>query len=213
MGTEQHFDIAEFVAGLADAPVAERPKLVIEELASVKGQTVRDSAKHFQQQMYTVRLERLRRHLDGQDVEKELNPTERAAYQMLAPKAAPPPPAPPPEAPKVAAVAEPAPEAPKTGPERRQSRRIQMNTRARVRTATDKEGKEAEIIAPVNISRGGICFESACAHRLDDPVFVILHYKPGTSEMETRGMIVRVSPAAGAKTSYGVKFLGGAEGG
>ena len=185
---EEHYDITEFVADLGKVPEPWRPTKVGNELERVKALTVRDAAKRFQQQMYVARLERLLRHLKGEDVSKELTPTERAAHQLLAPT---------PAAPA-------APETPLTGKERRQGRRIQMRTRAMVRAGADKDGQEAEVLEPVNVSRGGISFESDRSYVLHDIIFVTLHYQPGTSEMETRGIVVRAVPMAGStKTSYG----------
>lgn len=110
--------------------------------------------------------------------------------------------APPPEPPKPAPAAEPAIAA--TGPisweDRRSSRRIQVKTRARIRRAVS-----TEIAEPINVSRGGICFESRASYELDEVVWVAMHYREGAENLETPSRIVRVSPG-GKGNSYGVKF-------
>ncbi len=137
------------------------------------------------------------------------------AAKLAAAAAAPPPPLPAevataPVAPAVAAPAAqaaapvPTPAAvEKSGAERRTSRRIYLKTRARVRRAGS-----SEVVEPVNVSRGGICFESRASYELDEVIWVSMHYRDGDkSPLETTSRIVRVSRAAGDKpTNYGVSF-------
>lgn len=105
----------------------------------------------------------------------------------------------------VPAVPAAAPATTPTGPpnwsERRASRRIQMKTRARVR----RPDGHVEIVAPQNVSRGGIAFESKVEYVLDNRIRVALHYREGEQVLETNGMIVRVSPSANGRC-YGVRF-------
>ncbi len=117
-----------------------------------------------------------------------------------------PPSAPPPE-PEMAvpeptpAVAEPSQPPPINWADRRGSRRIQMKTRARVRRPDNR----SEIVAPVNVSRGGIAFETAQQYALDEMIQVALHYRDGEQPLETLGTIVRVTPR-GQTAEYGVRF-------
>lgn len=216
--TEEHFDITQLIADLAGKPADFHRQLLAKELGRVRDMTVRDAARRFKQQMYISRMERLMRYLNGEDVTQELTPSERSAYGLLgrgwaaakpavAPAAAPAAepvvakPAPPPPA----RVPEPEPEpepAQPTGAERRTSRRIQMKTKIRVRYS-----KAMEVVEPINVSKGGISFESQRSYALHEIIFVTMHYQAGTDQMETRSIIVRAAPKDDV-TSYGVKFLG-----
>jgi hypothetical protein len=89
-----------------------------------------------------------------------------------------------------------------SGAERRTSRRIQMKTKVRIRY-----NKAMETVEPVNVSKGGISFESLRNYALHEIIFVTMHYQPETDQMETRSIIVRAAPKEEG-TSYGVKFLG-----
>lgn len=104
-----------------------------------------------------------------------------------------PPPPPPP------AAAAPAPVL--TGAERRTSRRIQMKTTARVRRASGG----MEVIAPTNVSRGGIAFTSRGSYELDERIFVAMHYRPGGEALETPGAVVRVTQLENG-FGYGIRF-------
>jgi len=126
------------------------------------------------------------------------------------PVVAPPPPvaAPPPAAaaapvPVPQPVAEPAAEVPPpiSWADRRESRRIQLRTRARIRRAAS-----SEIVAPINVSRGGICFESRAAYELDEVIWVAMHFREGEQPMETPSRIVRITRMEGAGYNYGVSF-------
>jgi hypothetical protein len=163
------------------------------------------------------------RRLDDQRKEEQKKEAQRRAAAQAASAAAPavlrpaepaaPPPLPPPppvekapevivELPPEPAPAAPAPpEAPINWAERRSSRRIQMKTRARVRRPDNR----TEIVSPLNVSRGGIAFETAQQYGLDEMIQVALHYREGEQPLETLGSIVRVSPR-GSTTEYGVKF-------
>jgi hypothetical protein len=104
-------------------------------------------------------------------------------------------------------VPEPAPAPPPPEPQRinwaekRTSRRIQMKTRARVRRTNNK----TEVVAPLNVSRGGIAFESVQQYDLDERIQVAMHYREGEQPLETLGSIVRVTPRE-KSAEYGVKF-------
>jgi pyruvate/2-oxoglutarate dehydrogenase complex dihydrolipoamide acyltransferase (E2) component len=112
------------------------------------------------------------------------------------PVAAPPPPVPQPEAVPAAEVAPPI-----SWSDRRGSRRIQLRTRARIRRAAS-----SEIVAPINVSRGGICFESRAAYELDEVIWVTMHYREGEQPMETPSRIVRITRVETAGYNYGVSF-------
>jgi hypothetical protein len=153
------------------------------------------------------------RRLDDQrKEEKRKEELRRAAPATAAVAPPPPPPEPPPVAPPMndappevvepppAAEPEP-PAAPINWAERRSSRRIQMKTRARVRRTDNR----SEIVSPLNVSRGGIAFETGQQYGLDEMIQVALHYREGEQPLETLGSIVRVSPR-GQTTEYGVKF-------
>ena len=86
--------------------------------------------------------------------------------------------------------------------ERRTARRIYVRTQARVRRPSS-----SEVVAPVNVSRGGICFESRASYELGEVVWVAMHFREDAQHLETPSRIVRVSPGAkGDAYSYGVKF-------
>ena len=112
------------------------------------------------------------------------------------PVAAPPPPVPQPEAAPAAEVP-----APISWADRRGSRRISLRTRARIRRAAS-----SEIVAPINVSRGGICFESRAAYELDEVIWVAMHFREGEQPMETPSRIVRITRVEGAGYNYGVSF-------
>jgi len=213
---EEHFDITQFIADLAGKPADFHRQLLAKELGRVRGMTVRDAGRRFKQQMYVSRMERLMRYLNGEDVTQELTPSERSAYGLLGrgwaaakpsvapiaePAAAPVVAKPAPPQPARAPEPEPEPVEP-TGAERRTSRRIQMKTKIRVRYS-----KALEIVEPINVSKGGISFESQRSYALHEIIFVTMHYQPETDQMETRSIIVRAAPKDDV-TSYGVKFLG-----
>ncbi len=77
-----------------------------------------------------------------------------------------------------------------------------MKTTARIRRATTQG---TEIVAPVNVSRGGIAYESRLSYELEEVIFVAMHYREGGELLETPGRIVRVSPG-GQNFGYGVRF-------
>ena len=220
MAQEETFELNDFARRLGDAPEAARGDLLSSELGRVRQVVVRDAAKRFAQQMYITKLERLARALHGEDVSKELAPSERQVYLRLfpaAPVAAAPAAAAPAEIPKPApgpappppgpvAAEPPTPRVPEpSGKERRTSRRIQMKTRARLRRESDNV---SEILEPSNVSRGGIGFQSPKRFALHEIIWVTMHYRPDSTEMETKAIIVRAAPIALCPDfSYGVKFL------
>jgi len=127
-------------------------------------------------------------------VKEEAAPAPVAAPPPPVP--APPPPVPQPEAAPAAEVAPPI-----SWSDRRGSRRIQLRTRARVRRAAS-----SEIVAPINVSRGGICFESRAAYELDEVIWVAMHFREGEQPMETPSRIVRITRMETAGYNYGVSF-------
>lgn len=95
------------------------------------------------------------------------------------------------------------------GAERRTARRISMKTWVRIR----RERGRAEVLVPVNVSRGGMSFESTKRYELHETVWVRLHYDPDIPDsggLETRSLVVRAArlPQFDA-FSYSVKFLPG----
>jgi uncharacterized protein (DUF3084 family) len=110
--------------------------------------------------------------------------------------AAPPAPVTQPEAAPAAEVAPPI-----SWSDRRGSRRIQLRTRARIRRAAS-----SEIVAPINVSRGGIAFESRAAYELDEVIWVAMHFREGEQPMETPSRIVRITRVETAGYNYGVSF-------
>jgi hypothetical protein len=116
----------------------------------------------------------------------------------------PPAPAAPPAVP-LRTVAPPPPE-PEPAPavswtEKRASRRIYMKTRARIRRA----GNRFEIVAPLDVSRDGICFTSPHRYALHETIRVALHYQDEEAPLETPASIVRVAQREQA-WEYGVRF-------
>jgi hypothetical protein len=223
MAGPEQFDFVAFGESLRGLPRQEQRDRVQGELARMQGMVVREPSLKFKQQIYLRRLERLSRFLAGEDVAMELTPTEIEAYALIAtplerPQTAPAaaaaahasaaPSALP--APPEASLAAPAGgEALAEGPERRRARRIQMRTRARVRR--DSDGS-AEVLEPVNVSRGGISFRSSRLYAMHEKITVNMHYQPEQPEaamIYSPGMIVRAVAETGTQLySYGVKFLG-----
>jgi hypothetical protein len=208
----EKFDFTELVLRLKELPADERLDETRDELTRTRALVIRDATRKFQHQLYIGRVERLLRHLKGTDVTRELTPTEVQAYALLSAQpplaaaaasviAPPPMPAVPAPAPAEAPAPEPLPQ----GKDRRVSRRIQMRTRVRIRRDSDES---AEVVEPVNVSKGGISFQSRRRIELYETVFVTMHYQTEVIEMETRSLIVRAAPIAGSsEISYGVKFL------
>lgn len=208
MAHEETFDLNEFGQRLRQLEESDWQAEVSDELGRARGSSVRGADKRFAQQMYITRLERLARALRGEDVSKELTPSERAVYGLLftgdataaessAAAATAPAPAP--------STTVPEPEREPTGQDRRVSRRIRMATKARVRR--EKDDSE-EVVDPSNVSRGGIAYLSSKKLALHEIVWVALHYQPDLTKIETRGIIVRAAPIeSSSEFSYGVKFL------
>jgi hypothetical protein len=254
---DNSFDLNAFAQTLAGFPVAERAGRVEAEVQRVRAMTVRDAARRFDGQMYVQHLERLGRALSGHDVGGELTPSERPVHALLlgcapqavaaaaalessAPSTATPPPAPsrqstPPDSPAAPAMAVAAVETTSveaaselSGAERRTSRRIQMKTRVRIRRDSDNV---CEVLEPVNVSRGGLGFQSCKRFALHETVWATMHYQPGSdgipaksasrlagrskalaldaaAEIETKSIIVRAAAMANSiEFSYGLKFL------
>jgi len=70
-----------------------------------------------------------------------------------------------------------------SGAERRTSRRIQMKTRVRIRRDSDNA---SEVLEPVNVSRGGLGFESCRRFALHETLWVTMHYQPGSGDTQAR---------------------------
>jgi hypothetical protein len=156
--------------------------------------------------------QRRRDEIKREEAKRKASPTGGLAMPSAlqaaptAPEPTQPPPAPAPPPPPTPAPTPPPPEpepvAETNWSERRTSRRIQMKTRARVRRPDGR----MEIVAPQNVSRGGIAFESSMAYALDDRVRVAMHYREGEDVLEVNGVIVRVSPGGATVNAYGVRF-------
>jgi len=130
-------------------------------------------------------------------------PPEPAAAAATPAEAAPPPPAATPQPQPEASLTEQLLHAGQPVPERRASKRIFIKTRARIRRASS-----AEIVEPINVSRGGICFQSRASYELDEVVWVAMHYRDGDSHpMETTSRVVRISRGApNQPPAYGISF-------
>jgi hypothetical protein len=223
MAGPEQFDFVAFGESLRGLPRQEQRDRVQAELVRMHGMVVREPSLKFKQQIYLRRLDRLSRFMAGEEVAMELTPTEIEAYALIstppersqtAPaaaaaahgSAAPSAPIAPPAAPLAVPAGG---EAPAEGAERRRSRRIQMRTRARIRRQSDGS---AEVLEPVNVSRGGIGFRSSRLYALHEKISVNMHFQPNQPESEiseSRGMIVRAVAETGTQLySYGVKFLG-----
>src|SRR5258708_2192208 len=83
MTREETFDLNEFVERLTALPVDAWTSSISQELGRMRGVTVRDASKRFQQQMYVTKLERLARTIRGEDVSNQLTPSEQQAYGRL----------------------------------------------------------------------------------------------------------------------------------
>ncbi len=86
----------------------------------------------------------------------------------------------------------------------RASRRVQMNTRVRIRRAATGE---AEVVTPLNVSRGGFAFEGRLPYQPLELIYVALHHRTDSDLLETPGRIARISQS-GDKRAYGVEFGG-----
>jgi hypothetical protein len=220
MAGPEQFDFVAFGESLRGLPRQEQRDRVQAEMVRMHGMVVREPSLKFKQQIYLRRVERLSRFMAGEEVAMELTPTEIEAYALIATPLAEEPraaaaathysaaPSAPIAAPAAPVAAPPAGEAAAEGAERRKSRRIQMRTRARVRR--DSDGS-AEVLEPVNVSRGGIGFRSSRLYAMHEKITVNMHYQPEQPEaalIHTRGIIVRAVAETGTQLySYGVKFL------
>ena len=211
MDGQEKFAFSTFVPSLRGLSQEDQRTRVREEVKRISELVVREPSRIFQQQLYLQRLKRLSRFLTGEEVASELTPSEAQAYTLLtdsasqsartaAPVAAPSAPVP-----RAEEGVDPALEG---GKEHRRSRRIGMKTRVRIRR---ESGSETEVLEPVNVSRGGVSFESTRQYDLHEIVWVQMHYDPNLPDgggMETRSLIVRAVPLPRWDAfSYGVKFL------
>ncbi len=182
---EENFELETFITQIKRESNEQQRRRTAEEIARVGQLTVRDASRRVQQQLYLQRLKRLARFLGGQDVTRELTPSEARAYALLAAKD------------------EPADES-----ERRLSVRAAMKTRVRLRRGSLAD---AEVLAPLNVSRGGLGFQSTRSYQLHEMIWVTLHcdpQAPADVDTEIRGIIVRAAPLPEFDAaSYGVRFL------
>ncbi len=199
MPAEEKFDLSAFVYGMRALSDQDRQQKLREEMERIGTLVVRDPGLQFQQQLYLQRLKRLSRFLTGEKI--PLTPVEVQAYVPLGRRPA----AQAPVAPGSTPAAAPA---ERPGSERRTSRRIALKTWVRVRRASDSE---TELVEPVNVSRGGLCFQSIRQYDLHDIIWIKMHCDPEvpeSGEMETRCLIVRAAPVPEWEAfSYGLKFL------
>ena len=211
MDGQEKFDLSTFAPNLRGLSEEDQQDRVQEEVKRVSKLVVREPSRIFRQQLYLQHLKRLSRFLTGKDVARELTPSEARAYRLLTDIASQPAriaaPVPAPSAPVL--TAEERVDAKLGGrKEHRRSRRVGMATRVRIRR---ESGPEPEVLEPVNVSRGGISFESARQYDLHEIVWVKMHYAPNLPDgggAETRSMIVRAVPLPRWEAfSYGIKFL------
>lgn len=199
MPAEEKFDFPAFVHGMRALSDQERQHKLREEMERIGALVVRDPGLQFQQQLYLQRLKRLSRFLAGENI--PLTPVEAQAYTPLGRRSAARAPAAPAGAPAAAPAG-------RQGSERRTSRRIGMKTWVRVRRESDSD---TELVEPVNVSRGGLCFQSIRQYDLHDIIWIKMHCDPEvpeSGEMETRCLIVRAVPVPEWEAfSYGLKFL------
>lgn len=83
MAEAEKYDFAGFVSTLRDLAQPDQRGKVQEELARTQSMLVREGGVKFDLQMYSRRVERLSRFLQGQDVTAELTPSEKRAYELL----------------------------------------------------------------------------------------------------------------------------------
>ena len=211
MDGQEKFDLSTFVPNLRGLSQEDQRNRVREEVKRVSKLVVREPSRIFRQQLCLQRLQRLSRFLMGEDVARKLTPSEARAYRLLTDSTSQ-------SARTAGPVAAPSASVP-TAEERvdaelggrkehRRSRRIGMTTRVRIRR---ESGPETEVLEPVNVSLGGISFESTRQYDLHEIVWVKMHYDPNLTDgggTETRSMIVRAVPLPRWDAfSYGVKFL------
>ena len=77
-----------------------------------------------------------------------------------------------------------------------------MQTRVRIRRGATSE---VEIVVPLNVSRGGIAFESRNPYEVGELLHLAMHYREDEEILETPGRIVQTFRADG-KFTYGVRF-------
>jgi hypothetical protein len=200
------FDIQAFVAeikGLAREPQRGR---VCEESRRVAALVVREPTWKFRQQIYLKRLAKLEKFLAGEDVRGELTPSEAEAFALLAGGQAQALPAATTAAAAAASAGQAGAGQEPQGAERRQSLRIRMATRIRIRRESSDSG---EVLEPANMSRGGFAMRTLQDYRMHETLLVDLHFRPGQvdSAMERRARVVRKVPPQGpGPFSYGLKL-------
>lgn len=89
----------------------------------------------------------------------------------------------------------------------RRGRRIQLRTLIRVRR---ESGTQAEVLQPVDVSRGGVSFQSVQEYKVSEVVYIALHYNPKqpNDALETGARIVRIERLPQWEAfEYGVQFL------
>jgi hypothetical protein len=95
-------------------------------------------------------------------------------------------------------------EPPATGkkPDKRKYARISMKTVACI----GPPGVHADVVAVVNVSRGGVCFHSSRIYGEDTWVQVAVPYTPGSANIFVAGRIVRSRKMDNALIEYGVEY-------
>lgn len=92
--------------------------------------------------------------------------------------------------------------------ESRRAQRVSWNTLIRVRRDSQAE---AEVLQPLDLSRGGVGFQSAQEYQLGELVYIALHYDPEQPDaaIESASRIVRIErlPEWSA-FQYGAQFAG-----
>jgi len=87
-------------------------------------------------------------------------------------------------------------------PNRRRHARISMKTVACV----GQPGPHADVVDVVNVSRGGVCFQSSRTYAVDTWVQVAVPYTPGAANIFVAGRIVRSRKMGSALFEYGVEY-------
>lgn len=92
--------------------------------------------------------------------------------------------------------------------ESRRGRRVQLRTLIRVRRESESQ---AEVLQPVDVSRGGLSFQSVREYRLGEVLHIALHYDPRQPDaaLETASCVVRIERLPQWEAfEYGVQFHG-----
>ena len=87
-------------------------------------------------------------------------------------------------------------------PNKRKYARISMKTLACI----GPPGPSEDVVDVVNVSRGGVCFQSSRTYGEDTWVQVAVPYTPGSANIFVAGRIVRSRKMDNGLTEYGVEY-------